>query len=89
MPASFLVALFLSSAAIALFVSPMPAWVRRLNGLAFAFVAIVYLLEAMDALSMADKAFSLRYSLIIMSVVVTGSIIAWRASGERRRWKRG
>lgn len=87
MPPALIVALFLFAAAAALLLSPMPPWVRRLNGAAFALVGVVYLADALNALSMADKAFSLRYSLIGLSIVIVLSIAAWRFGGVKA-WRR-
>lgn len=86
LPAAFLVSVFLIAAAILLLLSPMPSWVRRLVGMSLALVGIVYLCDALGLLSMADKAFSLRYSLMGLSSVIIVCIVAWRLGGPKK-WK--
>jgi hypothetical protein len=87
MPPAFLVALFLFLAAVSLLVSPMPPWVRRLNGTAFMLVGLVYVSDALSLLSMSEKAISLRYSIIVLSTVIVLTVAGWRIGGQRA-WRR-
>jgi hypothetical protein len=86
MPPAFFVAVLLIGASIAMLLSPMPARIRQLVGLSLAMVGIVYISDALNLLSMTDKAFSLRYSLIGFSAVIIICVAAWRLGGPKI-WK--
>ena len=82
-PDALIVSLFLFGAGIALTRSPMPVWVKYLLGASFAFVGCVYMIDAFGMFNMSEKAFYLRYALIILSSVTIICVAAWVIAGGR------
>lgn len=87
MPDALIVSICLFVAGASFAFSPMPVMVRILLGLSFVFLGITYAVTTADILTMAERAFLLRYGMIVLSSVVTICIAAWRIAGGKI-WRR-
>ena len=87
MPAALLVAVLLFVAAGALMLSPMPPWVCRLTGAAFALVGSVFIFRSVGLIGTDDEIVLLNYAVSGLAGVVILTFAAWKIGGPKA-WRR-
>jgi hypothetical protein len=90
MPDPWVVCAFLFVAGAALFLSPMPGWVRSLLALSYIYLGMIFLVTVFGWTNSDQRSLLIRVGLIVLSAVTTISVMTWRFAGckiWRKPWK--